>query len=682
MPNLVETEKEFFSSLKNEFTKNDYVKLDYLFIPIGFPHKLNRFYSNNESLWFSRLKINENQKIYYFGLKSDERLGQHNEIQPRVILKFETNINKSSFRFIKDNVLILIKTSKNSDVYFKLKELFDLRYAVKDSKSKFYINIGKIGTKKLMANLMLFFNTFNFEIDCNNDALNIIDIISDKRSVNSTYNNTYLNELNFNLKFIEIKNNIYKSNLNLSEMKKLDNYLFNEDSDGNYSFSNNFDNYELTEETLEKLNKFILELSDENDYNLFLNNLVDSLSKEDIILNWQSIENTDENVIDKKLSDDYNEQLVEDDVSSKDNDLTVQEVENDAEFEEYLDNNDKTTINSGDEYKFDEKNNSEIQDIDSIDNDISYGDNFGNDSQSNESMTNSDDVFVFEIDLNHDLINEIISNINILSSEFALNTQLDEDVKSILINDLNSYVGDVMFQFETMLLNDDERELLVKRIETDILDNKINGDINLIVNYYVEQYKLNKNIIYSSKFLENYIISSEFKKLVLEYEYDKNIVENIINKVRDDIYINELYYEDIKSKFEIYFRSFKTNLKYYDELEKCKKNDFKYKILYNLTNDELNDVFNKQMDKIDKNNGSMNVEDDLIKDIENLVMDIKSKTCDYVNANLMEILIGRLKFSEEKSKNIQNEVLKQIYDNNLREFDITDEYLLELSKTI
>lgn len=67
MQNDNEFEKRFFTYLQKQFSRNDLIKLNESYVPNRSSNRVNRFYSSNDSIWFSRLKINDNKKIYYLG---------------------------------------------------------------------------------------------------------------------------------------------------------------------------------------------------------------------------------------------------------------------------------------------------------------------------------------------------------------------------------------------------------------------------------------------------------------------------------------------------------------------------------------------------------------------------------------------------------------------------------------
>ena len=648
MHNSIENEIELFSILQKKFSKTESIKLYYYLIPNGLSNKLNRFYSDSSSLWFSRLVGNNGEILYYFGSMADEKLGQKNSIFPRVIFKFSENINNSSIHLINDKVALLIKKPKNKVAFKRLKELKSkLTYVNKElHPDLYYIILGEINSKKFFSNLDEFIKTFNFEIDFNSNKLIILDVLKENNEKELSFSkrnnktNYYFQRLKFNLMAIDIKNHIEKTKLSFSDRTKLNRYIFKENIDEDFYFDKNFkklfdkNEYEL----LDALKLTINSLSNETNYDIFLKKMID------LINNGKSL----------KISNNEESEIITDEIN-----IVNTSIEKGTGA-----NEDKVT----DEIPESIKDPSENEE---------------NNNQNNFELVYSENYefidFEFKLDLSSDLIKEILSNISIESSHFIIKSNfLDDQLKKELISDLNAKTSNIMFKFKTKSFNDEERELIVNQIENDILKDKIKGDINSIIDYYLNQYKENKNSIYGLKFLEGYIKSISFKELIDEYSYNEKIVNDIINKVTEDITINKLEYEDITTKFEIYFRSFESNKKYYDLLEKYRNNINVYAIQYNLTNDELNIIFNKTELIIDENNGTLDIENIITKEIENYVLESKSEAFEYVNNIPIVNLMNDLELSEENCEKIKKVLRELIYKENLRKSKINKEYLREL----
>lgn len=629
MHNSIKTENELYSFLKKQFSLSDTIRLYYSFIPNGLSNKLERFYSSNTSLWFSRLEVNNDEILYYFGLMEEEKLGHKNKIFPKIILKFNTNINKSTFHLINEDIAILIiKPPKN--VYHELNDMFRL---VPVSKNKFphlkYLVLGKINSKTFLKNLRKFIETFDLKIDINANRLEITDVFKDdqehdkgnmKQQIFDKYS---FQRFKFNIKAFEIKNNIEKTNLNPFDKNRLNKYIFKENIDDDCYFNEDFKSKfnRKDDDLFDALNLSILNLKI-SDYEEFINNMMQIIEKYD----WTSKLYFDEN----EKNEIFNEDSIKQNVSSK------------------LKNND-------------------IDDSDTVESDDV-------DIDDSEEIVNE-----FSIDLTNDLINKILLNIDMEQSSFeVMDNSLGDNYKLNLISNLKDYTSNPMFKFNSQSLNDTERMLIINKIEIDIQENRIYGQIKDIVDFYIDQYKLIKNQFISLKFLNWYVSSKSFKNLKNEYCFDENIVDNMIKRVNEDILSNNLEYTDIETKFEIYFRSYETNKKYYLELENYRNDAKAYCIKYNMSIDEVNAIFNKIESEIDNNNGSIDVKYILDKELENFVMNAKNEACDYVNKISISQLMENLKLPEENCIMIKKKTLKLIYNENLRITQITDEFLLEL----
>lgn len=620
MVNSLKNEQKFFLFLQKHYSKEDVIKLDYAFIPNGVPNKLNRFYSNNTSIWFSRLKVNDNKIIYYFGSMEDEKLGIKSKILPRLILYFNKEITESSIRFYKNNFLVLIKTPKSGEPYNELKnKSLKIMHGSKNKNlNKYYVSLGELNSTNLIRNLDFFVKTFNFEMDLKSVIISIPSVLKyptheDNQIFNpNDFSNSYFERFRFNLKAIEIKNNISNSNLSFSGEKKLVSSIFKENIDGDYYFNETFKNkfYKSDSELLIELNNCVINLKNESNYEIIFEKIVNAIT--------EGSEMTYRISVSASSSDN----------KPSENDLPTWDVDVPGE------------------------------DADEI--------------------ISNDEEFKFSSDLSSDSINEILQKIDLNSSPYSLGSNVkDEMFKTKLIEDLNSYTSSMMFKFKTKSLIDNEHESIVNKISEDINHDIIFGPIESLVKYYITQYKDAKRKFLACNFLKVHIKTKSFNNLISEYNYSDSIVTNIINRVKLDIEKNNLECSDIKTKFEIYFRSFKNNQKYYEELDYYRKDIDIYAEIYNLTIEELNSIFDEIGDKIYDNNGSMDIPSIIDQNIENLIFDIKSDTIKYVN-ELFSGGRGYLNLTETGCEKVKQETFELIYKDNLRIFEITEEYLMKL----
>ena len=100
MNNSKDFEKKFFTYLQKQFSKNDFIKINESFVPNRASNRINRFYSSENSIWFSRLKISDKEIIYYFGIMDSP--------SPKAWIKFNIESPKSAIKFTKNGVYFFI----------------------------------------------------------------------------------------------------------------------------------------------------------------------------------------------------------------------------------------------------------------------------------------------------------------------------------------------------------------------------------------------------------------------------------------------------------------------------------------------------------------------------------------------------------------------------------------------
>lgn len=151
---------ELFDMIKKGFKNEDYIKWDEEYIPKEFNSKFKRFFHDSNEICFSRLKINDNESIYYFADKKERC--------PKLMLFFNTTTIKSNFKLYNGEILILLKINNN------LKEItdnFKVIYASKNKKSKlFYISLGKLKENNIIDNIR--FLIMKFEDSISNPLIN------------------------------------------------------------------------------------------------------------------------------------------------------------------------------------------------------------------------------------------------------------------------------------------------------------------------------------------------------------------------------------------------------------------------------------------------------------------------------------------------------------------------------
>ena len=284
MDDLIKSEKKLFSSLKNGL-QNDYISIDKSFVPKLNSNKLNRFYSEDTSFWFARLKIKDEKTIYYFGLNNEE----YETVKPDLILKFNAESSLSPIKFVKDKVAILTKLKHNNlDYAKKLSKNFKI-----SRKEDFYFFIlGEIESDDILNNIMLFIETIDYNVDFKNNYL----IINDEIPKLDLNNNSPFDVLKNNVQIMKIINYLKTTPLNKELIDLIINYLFVMDKNQNYTVNNKVISYSFS---INKYFGFIsnyfkdyeqyLDLDVNDAFELFKQNYFKKVSELDNIFTTQKI---------------------------------------------------------------------------------------------------------------------------------------------------------------------------------------------------------------------------------------------------------------------------------------------------------------------------------------------------------------------------------------------------------
>ena len=291
MQDLIKKEKKLFSTLQYNLL-NDFIRIDKSFIPNLVSNKLNRFYSEENSFWFARLKIKDTKTIYYFGSDDDNE----NLIKPDLILNFNAESKFSPIKFFKDTVAIRAKLKNNNETYAKqLSRNFDIR----KNKDFYFFILGEIESREIINNIKIFTELIDYDINFEDNYLMINDPIIE-------------NFNNLSQEFFILKNNVEIYNIievmkeTIGNQKIIDeivNFLFVEDKNHNFTLNKNLFRYNLP---ISKYFNFILnylqdfdkylELEDADAINSFKQNFNEVISNfENILLNQSTSGNEVEN---------------------------------------------------------------------------------------------------------------------------------------------------------------------------------------------------------------------------------------------------------------------------------------------------------------------------------------------------------------------------------------------------
>ena len=149
---------DLFYLFKKEFKHKNKIHLLKSFVPDNYPQRLDRFYNDDSSIWFSMLLLRNFNSIYYFGLKGDNF--------PRLMLLFNKDYHKSNFRLFNDELIVLLRF----DNITKVKKEFKL-FSPKGNTNLYYVSLGRIDGGKLSANLEILIKN---HISCFSNPIKII----------------------------------------------------------------------------------------------------------------------------------------------------------------------------------------------------------------------------------------------------------------------------------------------------------------------------------------------------------------------------------------------------------------------------------------------------------------------------------------------------------------------------
>ena len=696
-------EKMFFSFLKDSFSKNDYKKISKKLVPKKSSNFLNRFY-NPDSIWFSRLKINDQKTIYYFGLDNDK--SKNNDIiNPKFLLKIDKN-SISSLRFSKNDVYILIKVLSSSEAYNQIKKSFSLKYATKNKDSDlYYLKLGALNSDILINNIKFLLENFDFELNLRKNYLKILN-----------YNNNYflpdgysdfINYLNTTFKEDTFSNKIIKSD-NLSR-EDSDDF----DSDSNSSFKEDtFTNKIIKSDDFSNLN--ILKF---NLYSLNLKKLIKNLnlSPEDKIKLNEYLFNTtkskdyefNDNII-KTVNIDKTFDILTNSISNSPNNLKyiIENINNDLKkyYNEISSNKvssdsstDKNTIKSSKEvmeqiliYLNEGYSKAEAAKIINIEEKLIDTWIFNGE----KSLTPNSIYFFKEY-------NKILKN-----SEDSADENSDESIVYFDYNDINLNDNQKEIYDEFLMLkedgffdfyassydiSDENQKLIFEKIVMDIQKNIISEDDDTeeILESYFDEFSNDNNADNMAIYYNNVVNSDFYKNLYNKYDLDKESINQIHNLVKMDMESNNFTEDDIKQRFNIFFMNKSKEISYVRKLNSLKLDDF---LKYNLTASEFNDIKNETLSIIRNWHANFLLFNSSFKEIWDRQLNkkidyIKSKSrrkfeINFNNKSVIKNILEVSELSDREFNNLKKLIFKEIDYLNIKYEDINENLIKEYYKNI
>ena len=202
--NLINMEDKFYVNLINNLTEQDTIRLNKQFIPKNENNGLIRFFKDDNSIWFSRLK-NSNEIIYYFGLMNDSNLNQQND-NPLLILKFNSDSKKSNLRIHKNKIYLIVKLQDNVEQYNDSPFKFIKANKIPNSKLR-YLILDEINSKNIILSIKELLLQFSFNCNLEKQFSEIIKN-HDKETVPEIIHGTSETEINKDSENKNIKNTI------------------------------------------------------------------------------------------------------------------------------------------------------------------------------------------------------------------------------------------------------------------------------------------------------------------------------------------------------------------------------------------------------------------------------------------------------------------------------------------
>ena len=653
MSNKIKQEKDFFSKIQKDLS-NDYIRIDKSFVPKLVSNKLNRFYDDNTLCWFARLKINDDNTIYYFG----DNIEDKENVIPKLILKFNSESNKSTIKFNKNKLFVLIKDSDNDfmiNLNKKLKEISDELSIASTSKLKkngiYYLIFDEINNFLINVEKLIKVIDFDVNLDKNYLLINHEEILNDEYNENTVSDNNLKSddsiinnyaavndsddfygtnkgpmEENFDEEY-RSKLFIFKQNLkiikfikNLNELSfkqefkiAIIDYLFKTDENGDYFLNNSFYKYNIPFDEVMKLFYKVLDECDDLDQSrLFISF---SLFKQKVI---------------EKLTRYYSKINIPTD-NIKYNEIFKEDISN------YI-------------FKEAELSNSEV------------------------IVKNNPDV-------------NSPAEIRIETSDISLNEDQQEIFDKFL--KLKETPKFKFYLIPSYGISDGDLTDILNDIKKDLSNNQFNENDSIedAFEYYIKNFVASSNSNSVKRYLENYLGSTEFNELLNEFDsLSDHDIEDIKNKVKMDIEFNNLYESDIPVRFRKYFIYKLKEIDYLNSLELKYENISEYE-KRGLTVPEIYDIFVAIQEKIENWYNDWSIFDEDI-DIQIFkLIDIKENQIRresrqkfeelFPNKIIVKKVLNIKIFKEDDYLDLKRYVYKSIYDLKIRSKDITENLLID-----
>lgn len=290
-------------------------------------------------------------------------------------------------------------------------------------------------------------------------------------------------------------------------------------------------------------------------------------------------------------------------------------------------------------------------------------------------FSNSDNSNLIGFEFDEGDIDKIVSQIKI--DKF-----IQEPVDGDLVEDFNEFKGLPIFKFISNDLSDYEKSKLMERIELDINSGKVSGEITDIIDYYFEEYKVDKKHYLLNAYL-NVIIKDElFDELIIKYGYDDEVILIILNKVRNDIYKDKIIdKKELVFKLKDYFKRQQLKTEFYHEIKEYEADVNRFCEEYNLTENEVLDVL-ADIRKDIENDSILNdsIEDHIHNKFDRLVELNQSDARIKFNNVIKQEKVVELIRNNRISNYLNDEIGDLIYNNQIRSYQITEKFIIRKIK--
>ena len=238
-------------------------------------------------------------------------------------------------------------------------------------------------------------------------------------------------------------------------------------------------------------------------------------------------------------------------------------------------------------------------------------------------------------------------------------------------------------------ISQEDLDIIFSELKEDIFNGIItkDDDKDYVIEDYFKKYMIKNNSKEIFKYYEEYLHGELFNELLERFnELKQEDIDDIKNKVKEDINNENLNIGDIDIRFDIYFLKKSQEIKYSKLLNNEYNHINKY-LKYGLYESEIKDILNEVHEKIINWHDDWSIfDDDLDKSIKKILdkkqREIRSEThlrFDelYPNKSSIRNVLNLSILSEKKYEKLKNKLDKGIYNLEIRIDNINDELIIK-----